>query len=591
MKRRVMFRLAGLMMCAGLLGRAEAQKLSPVIGTLQRPVVETASGGQMIANEILVRVRTGKVSPEFARLGTVQAIGTGTPFIKIRLRAGITVANALSQARRMGEVECASPNFLRAALVAANDPEYLANRQYALPLMQLTQAWNFWKPCKQVIVGVVDTGIKSDHADLTNMMIRDTAGNVLGYDAVENQAYVGESTDPHGHGTFCAGEANAQTNNGTGVASFAFTGAAGTSETYALKLMPLRMLDAGGYGEDADLVECIYWGLQHGVNVFSMSIGGADASETLNAAAQDVWNAGALIVAAAGNGNTSVLSYPGACPQVLSVAATNDTDQFAGFSNYGSWVNLAAPGVSIRSTTNGGSYGYSSGTSMACPLVAGMAAFLWSQNPTLNNTAICSAILTTTDALPAGQTKTIQNGRVNVRSAQVAVKYPPLSGKVLLPGWLKPDTTPYRTGNLVRVFVFPANSTPTQESQALAFADVPLDERGVYALPSGVAADGTYRIGIKPLTAPGLAVLLPGNVALSAVAPPVVPDVSVRLGDATRDGVININDLLALLARYNEFVGSVNYDAAADINGDGGNDISDLMLIIASYNQFADFLP
>jgi thermitase len=587
MKQNFGWNAAGWLLCAGLLSgltvRADADRT--------RRIVATPLGGRMVANEVLVRMRSRNALPQFAKLGAVEAIGTGSSFVKIKLRAGLTVDAALKQVRRLRDVQCAAPNFLRSVTATPNDDEFVGLRQYSLTRIRLNQAWSFWKPCKQIVVGIVDTGIKSDHPDLANMMLRNSSGAVIGYDAVDNQPVSEPSSDPHGHGTFCAGEVNAQTNNNTeGMAAFAFNGNAETSETYAIKLVPLRMLDASGFGEDADLIETLEWGVQHGVHVFSMSIGGPDQSDALDAATQAAWNAGTVLVAAAGNGNTSNFSYPGACPQVIAVAATNSSDQFASFSNYGSWVHVAAPGVNIRSTTRSGGYGSSSGTSMACPLVAGQAAFLWSQNPTLTNASLRTAIVSTTDALPA-QTKTIANGRINVRTAQTTVKYPPLSGKVQLTGWLKTDTTPYKTGNLVRIFVFPANSTPTQESQALATTDLPLDERGVYALPSGVVPDGTYRIGIKPLTAPGLAELLPGNLVLSAEMPPTVPDLSILLGDGTRDGQIGIADLLDLINHYNQLAGSAGYSAAADINGDGGNDINDLLLVITNYNQTADFLP
>ncbi len=566
--------LASLVVCAG------ADK------TLA-PIIATPSGEQMIAGEVLVRLRPTNAPSRLSAMGTVKSVATGSPFVKITLRRGMTIPAALQQLRTQPNVQCAAPNYRRS--ICSDDPEYLANLQYAIPRMQIDQAWSAWKPCKQIIIGVVDTGINASHSDLRNMMLRDSEGTIIGYNAVTNTE-IEENSDGHGHGTFCAGEANAETHNNNGVAAFAYNGGA-ASETYALKLMPLKIFDPTGNGTDEDLIEAMYWGLDHGVNVFSMSLGGPGNSPVLDAAAQDVWNAGALIVAAAGNGNTSTLFYPAACPQVIAVAATNTQDQFAGFSNHGSWVHVAAPGVNVRSTTASGGYGNSSGTSMACPLVAGTAAFLWAQNPTLNNSALRTAIFSNTDALPAGQTKTIQFGRVNTRKAQIAVKYPPLSGKIVLDGWQKVDMTPYRTGNLVRVFVFPANSMPTGESQAIAFANVPLDERGVYALPSGVVADGIYRIGIKPLTAPGLAALVPGNIVLSNTVPPTVPNLTIKLGDSTRDGAVDYFDLSLLIAHYNKIEGNAGYSLDADSDGDGANDINDLILLIRNYNKRAEFLP
>ena len=557
---------------------ANAQK----IGVM--PPVPTEK--RMVAGEVLVRLRPAASALRLSLMGAVQTVASNSAFVKIKLKPNVTIDAALRQLRTLPEVQCAASNYIRS--FAVNDPEFVMNNQYALPKIQLDQAWGAWKPVKQIVIGIVDTGINSDHPDLTNMMLRKPDGTLIGYNAITNTEITGPSDD-HGHGTFCAGEADAETNNGIGIASFAYTSGTVSPRDY-IKLVPLKMLDSNGHGTDEDLLQAISEGLERGVNVFSMSLGDTMQSDAIDAAAQDIWNAGAILVAAAGNYNTNQLFYPAASPEAISVAATDTNDLFAGFSNYGDWVNVAAPGVNIRSTTRSGGYDNFSGTSMACPLVAGMAAFLWAQNPTLSNTELRSKIFSTSFPL-TGQSKIVQYGRINVRTAQLAVKSPPLSGKVLLNGWRRTDNTPYHTGNFVRVFVFAPNSAPLLESNALAFADVPLDERGVYALPSGIVPDGTYRVGIKPLTAPGLAKLIPGNVTLSAANPPLVADLTVKLGDGTHDGRVDVADLLLIIQHYNQRLGMSNYLADADINGDGADEVGDLLLILTNYNQAADFFP
>jgi|GEM_PF-4244413 len=167
-----------------------------------------------------------------------------------------------------------------------------------------------------------------------------------------------------------------------------------------------------------------------------------------------------------------------------------------------------------------------------------------------------------------------------------------LTGKAILDGWIKPDNTRNKVGNVARIFIFPNNGTAiTRESQALKYTDVYLDLQGNYALPEGLVPLGNYRIGIKPLTAKGLAKLLPMPYALNADTPEIAPDITIPLGDINSDSAIDIGDLLLLIAKYNVTSSSLNYSATVDINGDGAIDIGDLLIMIRSYNTRADFTP
>ncbi len=169
---------------------------------------------------------------------------------------------------------------------------------------------------------------------------------------------------------------------------------------------------------------------------------------------------------------------------------------------------------------------------------------------------------------------------------------PVLSGKAILDGWVKPDTTRNKVGNVVRVFFFPNDGTAlTHETQAVRYTDVYLDPEGNYALPEGLVPLGTYRIGIKPLTAKGLAKLLPDPYLLNPDNPQIAPDITIPLGDSDGDSAIDINDLLLLIGKYNVVSGSANYDATVDTNGDGAIDINDLLILIRNYNALADFKP
>jgi thermitase len=211
-------------------------------------------------------------------------------------------------------------------------------------------------------VGIVDTGIDANHEDL--------AGKVTACAAVSasDQVVEGECADGHGHGTHVAGTAAATANNGVGVAGVAFNA----------QLAICRGLDASGSGTFAGVANCVTWLASKGVDVISMSLGGATDDPTMAAAATAAWanGTGTVIVAAAGNGGNATPSYPAAYPEVISVAATDNADARAWFSTFNADVEVAAPGVDILSAKLGGGYVTMSGTSMATPHVAGVAALI-----------------------------------------------------------------------------------------------------------------------------------------------------------------------------------------------------------------------
>ncbi len=428
---------------AGAQGRADAPR--PVLAPLASGAVADLVPGQTaIAGDLLVGLEPGVNDRAFRRqIGPVgQVMGRSAPLnaYRIRLNAGVSDALALQWLRHQAGIVYAENNHRIQIAATPNDASFAA--QYGPRKVKADVAWGAWKPQGQVILAIVDTGVDYNHPDLTNVMLKDTQGNVIGHDSTGSGTFL----DGYGHGTHVAGIAGAQINNGTsytnGSANYGTTGVVGwngvtsVSDTSHVKIMPVRVLDNSGSGSDAEVADGIVWAADHGAQIISMSLGEPDDPNnpgppaTLNAAVQYAWKKNVVIVAAAGNSNTSAYFYPAALPNVISVAATDANDNISGYSNYGGWVTTAAPGDNILSTfvtyvtgPNWGTYyGYLSGTSMATPHVAGEAALLFAQKLGLTNQQVHDLIINNTDAVAAGGKGLAAGaGRVNFATALAKV--------------------------------------------------------------------------------------------------------------------------------------------------------------------------
>jgi thermitase len=263
-----------------------------------------------------------------------------------------------------------------------------------------------------VKVGVVDTGIQAAHPDLAGKLANCAQSIGLIPGVTSGSIRAGSCADDNGHGTHVSGTITANANNGVGVTGVAFNS-------------PLAMCRAlsgpVGIGTTADVANCITWDYDQGAKVISMSLGGG-ASTTLKNAVDYAWKGGAangaVLVAAAGNDGDSTLNYPAAYPNVVSVAATDNRDGRASFSNANADVEVAAPGVDITSTWNDGTYNTISGTSMATPHVAGVTAIIRGRYPGATAAQIVAKLDGAVDDLgPAGRDQSFGFGRVNLLQA------------------------------------------------------------------------------------------------------------------------------------------------------------------------------
>ncbi|MBX6394859.1 MAG: S8 family serine peptidase, partial [Alicyclobacillaceae bacterium] len=186
--------------------------------------------------------------------------------------------------------------------------------------------------------------------------------------------------------------------------------------------------DRDGAGTAFDVARGIVWAVDHGANIINLSLGQTEDCQYLHDAVRYAASRGVLVVAAMGNDGTDVPEYPAAYPEVLAVTAVDPAGMFAPFSNYGAHAGVAAPGVSIASTYLGGQYAALSGTSMAAPHVAGLAALIWTQNPRLTAAQVREIVQrSAVDAGPPGKDPQYGYGVINVSAAVRSVRPP---------GWL-----------------------------------------------------------------------------------------------------------------------------------------------------------
>ena len=311
---------------------------------------------------LLVRFRPGGEA-KAERLGAEvegSVDGTGYTVVSTEGRSVEEMQERLEESGAAVEVE---PNHIRRAFAVPNDPGYSAWQSSYLQAVGLPEAWDLNPGSDDLTIAILDSGVDFDHPDL--------AGRLLpGYDVVNRD---GNPSDDQGHGTMVAGIAGAMTNNGTGVAGGAWRG----------KILPVKVLDSDGSATDADIAFGMVWAVDRGADVLNLSLGGPGASSTLQQAVDYATSRGVVVIAAAGNDHTTEAHYPAAARGVIAVGATDNAGNLASFSNYGSWVDMTAPGVNLTSTTlgNGATYGRANGTSFSAPLVAAAALLLRSADP------------------------------------------------------------------------------------------------------------------------------------------------------------------------------------------------------------------
>jgi thermitase len=284
-----------------------------------------------------------------------------------------------------------SPDFI------PNDNLY-QKYQWNLPIIETPQGWQVNRGASDVVVAIVDTGVDLNHPDLKDHLVAGT--NIIDQKAAPN--------DDVGHGTHVAGVISAVVNNNIGVAGI----------TWFNKVMPVKALDKSGAGSTYSVSQGIIWATDHGAKVINMSLGNYADSSFLHDAITYAFNHDVVLIAASGNDNTEQPGYPAAYPEVFAVAASDSNNKKAPFSNYGDYIDVTAPGVSIASTYPNNQYAALSGTSMASPHVTALAALIRSTNPSLKNTEVYEIMRTSARDLGSpGKDKYFGYGLIDVVQA------------------------------------------------------------------------------------------------------------------------------------------------------------------------------
>lgn len=386
--------------------------------------------------ELIVHAKEGRTLSGEARV--LPAIVKKSAFMSeyvVTVPEGVDEGELAAMLMATGDYEFVEPNYRLFQEVVPNDSQYGSSWQHSR--IRSAAAWDLHTGESDIIVAVCDSGVDSNHPDLEDALI-------LGYNAVDNLAESdgGNTEDVNGHGTFVSGCAAAQGNNNRGVVGVGWD----------FTIMPIRVSNlSSGNANSFDILEGARWAVDNGAKIVNASYSGGTSGSN-QSTAKYISDRGGLLFWSSGNDNAFV-SYNG--PDLIMVGSTTSGDNRSGFSNFGPAVDVSAPGSSVRSTTRGGSYSNSSGTSFAAPIAAGVGAMIFSVRSDISARDAQDILYQSVDDLgAAGRDDSFGHGRVNTFNAiQVALSYVPR-----LP---LPHTESFETASWMDLFSVTAGSPAT----------------------------------------------------------------------------------------------------------------------------------
>ncbi len=394
------------------------------------------------------------------------------------------VAGIINELKLTGQIDYAERVPMDYTDLVPNDPSY--SSEWHLNTIGAATAWNFFSAGSTIKIAIVDNAVDRTHQDLSGNLWTnpgeiasnsiDDDGNgyvddINGYDVADDDNNPNPLNNSFDHGTHCAGISSARTNNAIGIAAIGFSCKLIAVKATADAASPSSVTD--GYGG-------IVYAVEAGADVISLSWGGTSSSQTAQNIITWASGQGCIIVAAAGNSNTNALHYPASYTECIAVASSASNDTKSSFSNYGTWVDITAPGSNIFSTLPSNQYGNMSGTSMACPLVAGLCGLMLSLNPSLTPADIKNCLYTTATSISAqnpsynGQ---LGAGRINASAAMNCI-----SG----------------TMNWAPVAMFTANVTTVTAGGVVTFTDQSVYNPTSWAWTFTGGTPGTYNGQVPP---------------------------------------------------------------------------------------------
>jgi len=477
-----------------------------LVGAGPPPGRPTPGEAAFAPGRILVKFRPGVGAAQKAAAHRAQGAGVlevipGIDVQVVNVPKGAETAKVAAYARNP-LVAYAEPDYIAYALEDPlfskqwgldNTGQVYKEDEYGNPVsgtpdadIDAPEAWGIATGDPEIKIAILDTGIDQDHPDLVGKLVAADNVNLTNSRTVD---------DLYGHGTHVAGIAAAETDNGEGVAGVG----------YNCSLLNVKVLNDRGSGRYSWIAYGIIWAADSDAQVINMSLGGYSYSDTLEDAVNYAWNKGVVLAAAAGNDGISDKLYPAAYANCIAVAATDDDDQRVDepgwwASNYGTWVDVAAPGLYIYSTIpNHDSriwgmpdetpYDYGSGTSMATPHVAGLAALVWAQGYT-SNVDVRNQIQSTADPIDGTDTYWIY-GRINACNAvggscTYGPPPPPATGSIT--GKVTHASTSAAIEGATVVVEGTGQSATTAADGTYTIADVPTGDRSVTASAEGFVA-------------------------------------------------------------------------------------------------------
>ncbi len=366
--------------------------------------------------------------------------------LKIRFTPEVNPLEILSAYESDPNIEYVQPNYIHQLDYVPDDS--LFGDQTYLQIIRAEAAWDIQLGSPEIIVGVIDTGIDYNHSDLRDALWINSDEDLNGNGRVDSNDFNGidddgngfvddlrgwdftdapsfpdggdfetpdnDPFDEHGHGTSIAGIIGASGDNRTGIAGLAF----------GCRVMNLRAGTSLGLLEEDDVAAAIVYAIENGARVINMSFGDDVASPLLRDVMQFAYNQNSVLVASSGNSGNDKIHYPSGLAETISVGATNNDDQLAGFSSYGSSVDVVAPGVNLLTTNLNNRYHEFSGTSASAPIVSALAALILSKTPRFSNETVKGLILSTSKDLGSPNwDNSFASGRIDAAAALASPFY------------------------------------------------------------------------------------------------------------------------------------------------------------------------